>query len=205
MTVVLYLGAHPDDVEVGCGGTIIKRRTDEHAVVIVLSDCGMNSGLRFTSRQIRQEFQRSMDLLGVLRHKVLYFRNTEFPAQSDNIRKQIEELRQEFRPDVVYLPSVKDPHQDHRVLAVEGIRAFRRGKEEIRSYEISTIPMGFNPRVFVDITDVMEVKIEALLCYESQYERTVFDERIFRTQSAFRGAQMGSEYAEGFELIRRCE
>ncbi len=204
MTIALYLGAHPDDVEIGCGGTIVKN-AEEESIVVIFSDCGMNSGLEFTGNQIREEFQKSMGLLGVNEYEILYFRNTEFPAQADSIRRQIENLRHELRPDVVYFPSVKDSHQDHRVLAAEGIRAFRRGREEIRSYELSTIPMGFNPRVFVDITDTIAIKIEALLCYKSQYERSVFDERIFRVQSAFRGAQMGVGYAEGFELIRRCE
>lgn len=204
MTVALYLGAHPDDVEIGCGGTIASRM-DEDPVVIVLSNCDTNNALGFTGSMIEEEFQNSMEVLGISRYDVFHFRNTEFPAQDKDIRKQIEELRRELQPDVIYLPSVKDPHQDHRTLAIEGIRAFRRGTEEIRGYEISTTPMGFNPVVYVNIEDVMDIKIEALLCYRTQYERSNFDERIFRAQSAFRGAQMGSAYAEGFELIRRCE
>ncbi len=204
MKVALYLGPHPDDVEIGCGGTIV-RKTDEEPVVIVFTNCGTNSGLEFTGGKITAEFERSMGILKVNRYAVLDFWNSRFPSQSNEIRSHIEELRREINPDVVYLPSVKDPHQDHRVLAVEGIRAFRRGKEEIRSYEISTTPMGFNPTIFVDIDSVMDTKIRALLCYKTQYERSNFDEKIFRTQSAFRGAQLGLAYAEGFELIRRCE
>jgi len=205
MRTALYLGAHPDDVEIGCGGTIVKKAEFEEPVVVVFSDCDMNSGLSFTGEEITEELQNSMGILGVNRYSVLNFWNSRLPAQSNEIRACIEELRRDIRPDVVYLPSLKDQHQDHRTLAIEGLRAFRYGNEEIRAYEISTTPMKFNPTVFVNIEGVMDIKIKAMLCYKTQYERLHFDEKIFRAQSAFRGVQMGSAYAEGFELIRRCE
>lgn len=204
MRVALYLGAHPDDVETGCAGTIVKK-IDEQPVVIALSPCNVNTGLDIPYGQIEREFYESMEILGVSRSNVLEFEAITFASRSHAIRHCIEKLRREIAPDVVYIPAVDDLHQDHRILAVESLRAFRRGSEELRCYRADSTLRGFSPNVFVDIEDSIDVKIEALMCYKSQYGRSYHREEVFRAAAITRGVQVGLKYAEAFELIRRCE
>ena len=205
MRVALYLGAHPDDVELGCAGTIVKNSPREQAVVVAFSSCDVNTGLIIQPNQIAREFRESMRVLGVTRFRALDFENTKFRERADDVRNYVEKLREEIAPDVVYITSIDDLHQDHTTLAVESLRAFRRGKEEIRCYETGSTLRGFNPNVFVDIGDTMDVKVEALMCYKSQYERHYHREEVFKSKAMTRGTMVRMRYAEAFELIRRCE
>lgn len=205
MRIALYLGAHPDDVEIGCGGTIVKNISEEQPVVIAFSPCNTNTGLDVKYGEIEQEFYDSMKTFGVERFKVLEFENTKLYSRSDDIRHYVEKSRREIAPDVVYIPSIDDLHQDHSTLALESLRAFRRGTEEVRCYEAGSTLRGFNPNIFVDIEDTIDVKIKALMCYKSQYGRHYHHEEIFKATATTRGAQVGLKYAEAFELIRRCE
>ena len=203
MKTILYLGSHPDDVETGCAGSIAK--TTDKVVVVVFSPCDINTGLEIDSGQILREFYNSMKVLRVKTQEVLYFENTKFRQTPDAIRHCIEKLRREVKPDVVYMPAFDDLHQDHATLAMEALRAFRRGKEELRSYEAGSTLRGFNPNIYVDITDVMDKKIEALMCYKSQNARSYHREDLFKSIAMTRGARIGVQYAEAFQLIRRCE
>jgi len=158
---VLFLGAHPDDVEIGCGGTIAKRAGIDYQFVVAFSRCEKYSGLCFTGEELSEEFEFSMEVLGVDRSLQFEFENSRFPNFSHEIRETIEHLRNSFKPDMVYFPPLNDRHQDHRTLAQESLVAFRRGKEELRSYELLTISFGFAPNVFIDIDETIKIKTKA--------------------------------------------
>ena len=202
---VLFLGAHPDDVEIGCGGTIAKRVGIDNQLVVVFSRCETHSGLDFTGEKLSEELRVSMEILGVRDYNQLEFENTRFPEASHGIRGVIEHLRSSFNPDIVYMPSLTDQHQDHRTLAEQCILAFRRGREELRSYELLTTTPDFSPVVFVDIGSTIKLKIKVLLCYESQLVRKHHLEELWVARALSRGIPVGVRYAEGFELHRRHE
>ena len=201
----LYLGAHPDDVEIGCAGTIAKRVGTDEQLVVVFSRCEKHSGLKFTGEKLSQELKLSMEVLKVDRYVQLEYENSRFPDFSHKIRATIEGLRSSFKPDTVYLSSLADQHQDHRILAQECVVAFRRGKEELRSYELGTTTPKFEPNMYVDIEETIETKIKALMCYESQFPRNQHRRELWIARAITRGVQVGIRYAEAFELLRSCE
>jgi LmbE family N-acetylglucosaminyl deacetylase len=149
-----------------------------------------------------KEFLRACDVTGATPHTYA-LPNRELPEHRRDVMGILERLQEELRPDLVFIPSLEDPHQDHSTVAMAAVRTFRRN-ETILQYEILRYGShSFTPSLFVDITDVLEAKLAALRCYESQMKvRAYFDEESFRSLARTRGAQSGCPYAEGFVLYR---
>jgi len=198
--VILALGAHPDDVELGCGGTLARAKGNGSQIhAVILSRCEdeappENKNLR------ADEFLRAASLLGAKSH--LYgIPNRGFPERRQEIMDIFERLQDDLNPDLVFLPFLEDPHQDHGTLALAAIRTFRR-RETLLQYEILRYGSHtFTPSLFVDIGETLEQKVRALNEYKSQLgTRAYFDEESFRSLARTRGAQSGYEYAEGFVI-----
>ncbi len=194
---VLALGAHPDDVEIGCGGSLAAvRRADGVVHTVVLSRC--EDGGPPERDQREREFRAAAAILGV-KPQVYDIPDREFPEHRREIMQILERLQDDLRPDLVFLPYVEDPHQDHSTLAHAVVRTFRR-KETLLQYEILRHGSHtFTPTLFVDVTETLDVKLRALNEYKSQLNtRPYFDEDRFRSLARTRGAQSGCEYAEAF-------
>lgn len=195
---VLGLGAHPDDLEIGCGGSLALAKS-AGAVVhsAVLSRCE-DTGTNAERDQREKEFLAASAILGT-KPQVFDIPDREFPEHRREIMLILERLQEQLRPDLVFLPSLDDPHQDHNTLAHAVVRTFRR-KETLLQYEILRHGSHtFTPTLFVDITDTLAAKLRALKEYRSQLNlRPYFDEDSFRSLARTRGAQSGCEYAEGF-------
>lgn len=195
---VLGIGAHPDDVEIGCGGSLVlARKSGSQVHAVSLSRCedetpSEDKGLR------EQEFLSASAIIGA-NPRVYGIPNREFPESRQQIMMILERLQEELTPELVFFPSLDDPHQDHYTLAQAVVRTFRR-KETLLQYEILRHGSNtFTPTLFVDITETLEVKLRALREYRTQLEtRAYFDEDSFRSLARTRGAQSGCEYAEGF-------
>ncbi len=194
---VLGLGAHPDDVEIGCGGSLAAlRRAGAVVHTVVLSRCEDGSPLDRDQRE--REFRAAAAILGA-KPQVYDIPDREFPEHRREIMQILERLQDNLRPDLVFLPSLEDPHQDHSTLAHAVVRTFRR-KETLLQYEILRHGSHtFTPTLFVDITETLDTKLRALNEYTSQLKsRPYFDEDRFRSLARTRGAQSGCEYAEAF-------
>ena len=198
---VLALGAHPDDVELGCAGTLVLARkagADIHAAV--MSHCEDEAPSKPDVRI--GEFLRACEVTGSKPHSYR-LPNRELPEHRREVMDILERLQEDVRPDLVFVPFLEDPHQDHRTVAMAAVRTFRRD-ETILEYEILRYGShSFTPSVFVDVTEVLETKLAALRCYDSQFKaRPYFDEESFRSLARTRGAQSGYAYSEGFVLYR---
>jgi len=206
---ILFVGAHSDDIEIGCSGTILKNYTRNpkcQQAMAVFSLCETDSGLDFTADEILEDMRNAARVLGV-RWKDVYtfnFPNTRLPERSYEIRNVLECIRDRYQPDVVYCNTVHDRHQDHVAIAKACIRAFRGG-EELRCYEGYANLPEFKPNLYVDIDAQMQDKIEVLKCYKTQEKRRYWNEALWTAKAMVRGNQVGLNYAEAFELLRRIE
>jgi len=199
---VLALGAHPDDVELGCSGTLIKLREAGSTVhTAVFSTCSDETP-RDPRLRVR-EYESAAREIGSEEPLVFDMPNRQLPEHLFEIMQRMEELQAKLEPDVVFVPFLEDPHQDHETVARAAVRAFRR-RETILQYEILRYGShSFTPSLFVDIGTTLSRKIEALRHYKSQFERRAyFDEESFRSVARTRGAQSGYDYAEGFVIYK---
>ncbi|MFH1406438.1 MAG: PIG-L deacetylase family protein [Candidatus Omnitrophota bacterium] len=198
---ILARGAHPDDIEYGCGGTLIKySRKGADVYMAILTEGGVGGDARVR----KEEQEKSAKALNV--KKVFWggFEDTKLPANEDKIIKFIDGLIQSVKPDEIYINYWDDSHQDHRTLAQCGIAAVRYAKR-VLFYEDYT-SMNFEPDIFVDIEGVLSEKAALLKSHLSQVSRdypTKLDilESV-RAVANFRGFQGKVKYAEGFKALR---
>ena len=203
MKKALLVAGHPDDIELGASGLVLKLKEQGWSLsYVVFSQCETDSGLGFTKEEIMSEFDSACELMGVEEKIVNNFPNTRLPSYSYEIRSILGKIAERLHPDLVLIPSVNDPHQDHSTVAWESIRTFRT-QETILGYELHRHGSYlFNPNVFVDISKYLEEKIKILMCYKSQLKRPYFSEDVFRSIARMRGSQVGIDYAEAFEAVK---
>ncbi|UCC38723.1 MAG: PIG-L family deacetylase [Candidatus Aminicenantes bacterium] len=197
---ILALGAHPDDIEYGCGGTFFKyaRRGEEiYFMVLTKGEFGGNAEVR------EKEQEEAMKLLGV--KKIFWggYKDTELPNDRIII-SHIDNIIQEVDPKEVYVNYNDDIHQDHRTLARCALAATRYVKR-VFFYEDYT-SNNFEPDIFVDIGDVLEEKQKLIQVYSSQvakaYPTKLDMVESVRAAANFRGFQGKVKYAEGFKSFR---
>ncbi|HOW28305.1 MAG TPA: PIG-L family deacetylase [Elusimicrobiota bacterium] len=196
---ILAIGPHPDDMEYGCGGTLLKMSKSGvriHLLVLTHGDMGG----RPTIRQKEQE--SSARLLRAELHWG-HWKDTELPLTKDLIHF-IEKTIRDTRPDIIFSPFHNDTHQDHRTASQATLTATRYHRN-VLFYEVPT-SVDFHPNVFVDIGQVLEKKFSLLKAHKSQvYQTRVADLSILenaRSVAIFRGFQNRVKYAEGFVPLR---
>lgn len=197
---ILALGAHPDDIEFGCGGTFLKyskKGSQIYFMVLTKGEFGGIPGVR------QKEQEEAAKILGV--KKIFWGGYTDTELPSDRvIITHIDKVLTEVNPDEVYVNYIEDIHQDHRILARCTLAATRYIKR-IFFYEDYT-SCGFEPDIFVDIADVLEEKQDLIRVYDSQVKK-VYPTKLDMVETVkaaanFRGFQGKVKYAEGFKAFR---
>jgi len=146
---------------------------------------------------------KATQVLGISNEQLVLFDFPvrHFPQHRQAILQTIIDLREEIHPDVIFVPSPNDIHQDHQVIAQEGLRAFKR--HTLLGYEEPWNDIIFETRCFVPLGEEhVERKIEALKCYRSQGHRMYLDAEFIRSLARTRGTQIEGGYAEAFEVLR---
>lgn len=197
---VLAIGAHPDDIEFGCGGTLLKHARLGHNVSFLVLTQGQKGGIP----KIRlAEQKKAAAFLGA---KNLFwggFKDTELTDSRELILK-IEEIVSKTKPDIVFLNFFDDVHQDHRAAVKAGISATRYIKEVI-FYEVPTT-QHFEPDIFVNVQDVLKDKLHLLKLHASQVNKTRVENLTIlesaQSCATFRGYQGRVKFAEGFKALR---
>ena len=198
---ILAIGAHPDDIEYGCAGALIKYRRQGHKIFL----CVVTNGSAKDDPEVRKREQleaaRLIDAEDVF---FLGYQDTELVCSRELIM-DIENVAKKVAPDFGFVPYPDDTHQDHRALAQAVIPASRSIMRNVIYYEgFSSI--DFNPHIFVDIGDVLGSKLACLEAHESQVMNTYVHERsivdVARTMAHFRGVQARVKQAEGFTSMR---
>ena len=125
-----------------------------------------------------------------------------FERDRQEILEIMVELGRQIQPDLIFLPSPRDLHQDHMTIAMEGLRAFKL-TATILAYEMPWNNLTFNTTCFVSLTEGhLQKKVDALRCYKSQAGRFYASEEFVRSLAITRGTQIGAKYAETFEVLR---
>ncbi|MFZ5495370.1 MAG: PIG-L deacetylase family protein [Verrucomicrobiota bacterium] len=217
---ILAIGAHPDDIEILCAGTLAFYAQQGHRVTMAVFTDGSMGDLKISPAELaqirREEQQASADIIGA---RLLWPGITDehvFPNEAQ--RRVMIDLLREADPDVIFTHSPNDYHPDHRYVAQlvfdsyfqkglphipdQSRSACRFGRTQV--YYMDTIAgLGFVPAEYVDITAVMETKLRMLRCHKSQFA-AISElahsnlEQVMEIQSRFRGLAAGCAFAEGF-------
>jgi LmbE family N-acetylglucosaminyl deacetylase len=201
---ILILAPHTDDGEFGCGGIIAKMlEQGDDVFYAAFSACEQSVLKEFPSDILITEVKAATKVLGIKSENLILF---DYPVRTFNYRRQeiLEELvtlKKNIKPDIVFMPSQNDIHQDHNTIAQEGLRAFKFNS--ILCYEVLWNNITFNTSSFVHLEERhIKKKIDALKEYKSQAHRPYANEEFIRSLARVRGVQIGCDYAETFDVIR---
>ncbi len=216
-------GAHPDDIELFCGGTVIKLGSQGHKIGVISLTRG-ELGTRGSPEIRSQEFQEAATLLKLSAHKMLDIPDGDVAVNWENKLKIIREIRT-YQPAVVFAPYWKDRHPDHENTSnlvreaafLSGLKKIETDQEAFRPYKVIYYPcwFEFKPSFVVDITEFHDQKIRAIQAYRSQFDhpdkkkfgneetfisRPEFLEEI-TTRDRYYGTSIGTTFGEPF-LVR---
>jgi LmbE family N-acetylglucosaminyl deacetylase len=198
--VILAVGAHPDDIELGCGGTIRAVSKLGKKVIAVFLSKGEQSG----DPEVRpKESIAALSFLGVKEVYFGDFPDTEIPCS----RRAIDFLEAFYvanKPETILTHTVNDIHQDHRQVGWLSISAFRNAPK-LLAYETPRVTPAFSPTYFVDITNCVSDKWTALKCHFSQKTKRYITYESMVNLASFRGSQVNLPAAEAFEVVRYVE
>jgi len=216
---VLAVGAHPDDLEILCGGTLARFVQEGHEVVMCNATLGNRGSFEHTSEEIAEirlrEARRAAEIAGA-DHVTLGFTDGEVDATDAGQRAAVVDLVREVRPDLILTHSAGDYMSDHNETSKlvfdcsfhATLPLLETGKPHHDTvtpiYFIDTVMgLGFQPTEYVDVTSTIEMKAAMLEAHESQLTWLRDHDGIdvvdqMRTTTRFRGQQCGVAFAEGF-------
>ena len=201
---ILVLAPHTDDGELGCGGFISKSINLGSCVTYVAFSTAIESVPEgFPKDVLTKELKEATKRLGIKKENLIIFnyqvRNLNFKRQ--HILEDLIKIRNQNSYDLVLIPNLNDIHQDHSTVSLEGLRAFKN--TTILGYELIWNNIKSVSNCFVKLsTEDLDKKIYALDAYKSQKFRDYTSPEFIRSLGKIRGTQIGTEYAESFEVIR---
>ncbi len=201
---ILILAPHTDDGELGCGGSIAKMLEEKANVYYAaFSTADQSVPAHFPSNQLETEVKKATQALGIHPNNLFVYkyevRKLNYVRQE--ILENLIQLRNEIKPDIVFMPSSKDIHQDHSTVTNEGIRAFKFST--LLGYELIWNNLSFDTDCFIKLRQRhIEKKVEALQQYKTQEGKNYMDPDFIHSLAKVRGTQIGTNFAETFEVIR---
>jgi len=210
----MAIGAHPDDIEFGCGGTLIKHKSNGDFIVYVcmtntISTDGVTGKVLRTAEQNKQEVLNAAKILKCNKIEFLPFTDLKVPFSFESVSK-LESLIKKYNIDTIYTHWAGDANQDH-ISTFKTTMAASRYVPNVYCYEQIPIPrMSENQmdiNYYVDITNTFDDKILASLCHKSQikkYKQHRYNvEENLEILAKFRGIQAKCKYAEAFKVIKQ--
>ena len=201
---VLVLSPHTDDGEFGCGASISKFLNDGIELYYAAFSLAEESiPPHYPKDILSKEVKKATKELGIDKNNLMLYKYPvrRFAENRQDILENLVQLNKEINPDLVFMPTLKDLHQDHSTIAKEGLRAFKM--KSILGYEIPWNNINFTTQSFIIFDKIHLVKkLNALSCYESQKHRHYASKEFITSLARTRGTQIGVKYAEVFEVIR---
>ena len=201
---VLVLAPHTDDGEFGCGGTmarLVEAGSEVRYVAFSIATKSLPAG--FPPDTCAREVREATAELGIPEEQLTVhdFEVRTFPEHRQEILELLLELWEDWRPEAVLQPSLHDIHQDHQVIAAEGLRAFKR--TTILGYEIPWNNFNFEYQAYFALERPhLERKVTALSKYASQQHRKYADPEYIWNLARANGINVGREFAEVFQVYR---
>ena len=212
MSRVMAIGAHPDDIEFGCSGTIYNHvQQGDNVIIVIMTNTesvdGVTREVLRTKEQNQEETISSSKVLGC-NVEFLSFKDLHVPFSFESVSK-LDKLIRDHKIDTIYTHWTGDANQDH-IATFKTTMAAARYVPNVFCYEQIPIPRvsenEMKAQYYVNITDSFDKKIEASLCHQSQFEKYGlfgFDiESNLETLARFRGIQANCKYAEAFQVIK---
>lgn len=207
---ILAIGAHLDDIEIACGGTLAKAIANGHQVkTVIMSESGYKNSdgkQQRTNETALAEGHNALNSLGVEDIVILDFPAKDIGFESTAV-DALDLIIDEYDPDIIFTHFPFDTHQAHEGTSKSTIAAARR-KSTIFFYE-PVYPSGrsyvaFKPQMYVDISDFIDAKLNALRKHVSEYSK--FGEESWintvKCRAVYRGSDIGVNCAECFEVLR---
>jgi LmbE family N-acetylglucosaminyl deacetylase len=199
---ILAIGAHPDDVELGCGGLLLKAVRNGHKVYICTLTRGSASG---DPEERTQELLKSAKFIGAKDVRIGDFEDTKLTVSSELIN-YIEGYVDEVNPDLILTHYHGDIHHDHRAVSTATLES-ARFNSNILAYEIP-LTRNFEPKVYFDITEVIDEKVELIRIYWSQRSKLYTKANAIKGLAEFRALQSrlntSIDYVESFDVLKLC-
>jgi LmbE family N-acetylglucosaminyl deacetylase len=200
----LVLAPHTDDGEFGCGGTmarLVETGMDVRYVAFSIATKSLPEG--FPPDTLAREVREATAEIGIPESGLTVhdFEVRTFPERRQEILELLIALWEEWSPDAVFMPCLRDIHQDHQVIAAEGLRAFKR--TTVLGYEIPWNNFNFDHQAYVGLEERhVERKVAALERYASQQHRNYVNPEYIRSLARTHGINVNRDYAEVFEVYR---
>lgn len=198
MKNILVFGAHPDDIELGVGGTVARYIEEGSNVLMVVVTTPSQQRIE-ECKSAAKILGAELKMLNILQEELVNIRS--LVIKFDNIIKA-------FNPDEIYTHWIHDSHQEHKFVTQAVIASSRKNLCSVYMYE-QTIPSGitegtFKAQLFIDISEFIEQKLKAIEINESQFmpNRGIEWLEAVKGRCAYRGYQIGVKYAESFEVIK---
>ncbi|MGE5341768.1 MAG: PIG-L deacetylase family protein [Candidatus Omnitrophota bacterium] len=201
---ILVLAPHTDDGEFGCGGSIAKFIEDGKQVFYVAFSTAEESVPEGWPKNILEtEVREATKRIGIPPVNLIIYkyqvRKLNFVRQE--ILEELVKLKREIQPNLVFIPSQNDLHQDHQTVTGEAVRAFKQ--VSMIGYELPWNNISFHTECFIKLDKAhIEKKIHALKAYNSQAGKDYAQEDFIWSWAKTRGTQIGARYAETFEITR---
>jgi LmbE family N-acetylglucosaminyl deacetylase len=200
--VILAIGAHPDDIELGCGGYILKAKASGAKVYGLTLTKGERGGDNDHRRE--KEATRAADFMNLDGYWILDLPDTQLQDRPVEVKEAIEAIIKKINPTTVLTHNPHDSHGDHRATFVASKEAARLVPTFL-CYESVSTPEDFKPDFYVDITGFLKDMLQAIRLHKTQSEKTYMDPELLKGRAAHRGIQCGVPYASAFKVYRIVE
>ena len=201
---LLFVAAHPDDIEYGCTGTILRCKEQGHDIYIILMSNGENS---VCSNENQRLTELNSSFMSLKIEQVTFLKKRDgFIECNKQCVQELTKIFDEIQPDIIFTHYYEDRHQDHRNTS-HAVRAACWSKFNLLYFE-SFSSVDFSPTVYVDISPYVEKKQEIIECYKTQIEKYKNRNMNFAEDSIAANRKYGKNirafYAEGFRVGTYC-
>ena len=197
---VLAIGAHPDDLEIGLGGTLAKLQREGANVVMIVASIPKDFDVRLA------EAKRGAEILGCKLQLLV----PDGPKRLEDLKTfelvgLLDGVIHEHQPAAVFTHSSADFHNDHLLIYNACLPTQRLAYFDLFSYHPTNcrpVPIAFHPKAYVDITDTIDAKMHSITAHASQFGGRGLDTEMYREFAHVQGRMIGVPYAEGLDVVR---